>query len=83
MTLLCSQPEQKDYLEDLYYVVKDLDALPDRFAKLIRSIEVKNLEDVFKDLQKEIPHSYLLDIIERERRIEEGKESLILSEELV
>jgi superfamily II DNA or RNA helicase len=76
-------PEEKDYLEDLYYVVKDLDALPDRFAKLIRAIEVKNLKENFKDLQKEIPHRYLLDIIERERKIEEGKESLILSEELV
>lgn len=77
------QPKDNDYLEDLYYVLKDLDALPSRYAKLIRSIKIENLNDDYKDLKKQIPHNYLLNIIDRERQIEEGKESLILSEELI
>ena len=76
-------PKENDYLEDLYYVMKNLDALPDRYAKMIRAIELKNFEQELKEFKKEVPHSYLLNIIERERKIEEGKECLILSEELI
>ncbi|MBI4652552.1 hypothetical protein HY745_15020, partial [Candidatus Desantisbacteria bacterium] len=74
--------DEKDYLEDLYYVLTKLDALPGRYAKLIRAISIENLKEDFEELKKEVPHSYLLNIIERENLIEEGKESLILSEEL-
>jgi len=76
-------PEKKDYLEDLLYVMRELDALPDRYAKFIRAIDLKNIADDFKELQKEVPHKYLVNIIEREKQIDEGKESLILSEELI
>jgi superfamily II DNA or RNA helicase len=76
-------PDKKDYLEDLLYVMRELDALPDRYAKLIRAIDLKNIADDFKDLQKEVPHRYLVNIIEREKQIDDGKESLILSEELI
>lgn len=75
-------PEKRDYLEDLLYVLRDLDALPDRYAKFIRAIDLKNITEDFKELQKEVPHEYLVSIIDREKKIDEGKESLILSEEL-
>ena len=75
--------EHKDYLEDLSYVVKNLDALPERFLRRIRAIDLKRLEKDFNELQRQVPHNYLLDIIYRERAIEEGKETLILSEELI
>ena len=75
--------EHKDYLEDLSYVVKNLDALPERFLRGIRAIDLKRLEKDFIELQRQVPHNYLLDIICRERAIEEGKETLILSEELI
>ena len=76
-------PKAKDYLDDLLRVIQDLDALPDRYEKLIRAIDSKTLEEDFKNLQKEVPHKYLIQIIDREQRIEEGKETLILSEELI
>jgi len=76
-------PAHKDYLEDLLFVVNDLDALPERFAKLIRAIDSKTLEKNFNELQRQIPLDYLLSIIEREQKIEEGRETLILSEELI
>lgn len=74
---------KRDYLEDLLYVIRDLDALPDRYAKLIRAIDIKSLKEDMKELEKEVPHTYLIDIIEREKKIDEGKEVLILSEELI
>jgi superfamily II DNA or RNA helicase len=76
-------PNKRDYLEDLLYVLKELDALPDRYSRFIRSIDLKSLEEDFEMFQKQCPHSYLVGIIEREKRIEEGEESLILSEELI
>ncbi len=76
-------PEKRDYLEDLLYVLKDLDALPDRYAKSIRAIDLKNIAEDFKEFQKEVPYEYLVSIISREKEIDEGKESLILSEELI
>ena len=36
-----------------------------------------------KELEKEVPHKYLIDIIDREKKIDEGREVLILSEELI
>ncbi|GBD96117.1 ATP-dependent helicase HepA [bacterium BMS3Abin06] len=76
-------PTKRDYLEDLLYVVRDLDALPDRYAKLIRAIDIKTLKEDMKELEKEVPHKYLIDIIDREKKIDEGREVLILSEELI
>ncbi|MDD5013768.1 MAG: helicase-related protein, partial [Atribacterota bacterium] len=76
-------PEKKDYLEDLCYVLKELDALPERYAKAIRAIDLKNLDKESKEFEKEVPHNYLLNIIDREKKIDEGRETLILSEELI
>jgi superfamily II DNA or RNA helicase len=82
-TLKDKLPAHRDYIEDLFYVVKNLDALPERFLRLIRAIDTKTLEKNFNNLQREVPHRYLLDIRDREEKIEEGKETLILSEELI
>lgn len=75
-------PEHKDYLEDLLYILQKLDALPERYAKMIRAIDGRKLPKDFLDFKNEVPHGYLVGIIEREHKIEEGQESLILSEEL-
>ena len=76
-------PKQKDYLEDLSYVLKELDSLPERYARAIRAIDLKYLERDFKEITKEIPHKYLSNIIGREQKIDEERESVILSEELI
>lgn len=76
-------PEKKDYLEDLYYVLKELDALPERYAKAIRAIDLKYLERDFTEITRDIPHKYLLNIIAREKKIDKERESIILSEELI
>ncbi len=35
------------------------------------------------EIVQEVPHKYLIDIIDREKKIDEGREVLILSEELI
>lgn len=76
-------PQKRDYLDDLLYVLKELDALPDRYSRFIRSIDFKTSDEDAESLQQQCPHSYLVGIIEREKKIEEGEETLILSEELI
>lgn len=79
--LIEKAPEIKDYLNDLLKVIKELDSLPDRYARLIRKINLDKLQDDLKELQEQVPHEYLSNIIQRVQEIDEEEESLILSEE--
>jgi superfamily II DNA or RNA helicase/HKD family nuclease len=74
---------KRDYIEDLLYVAEKLDALPDRFMKMIRAIKLKTIEKDFDDLMVEVPTNYLSKIIDREQKISSEKEILILAEELI
>ncbi len=76
-------PHKKVYLEDLRYVLKSLDALPDRFSKQIRAISEKTLDKDLNALEKEVTHQYLMEIMERARQVEDKEEALILAEELI
>jgi superfamily II DNA/RNA helicase len=80
--LIEKAPQVKDYLNDLLKVIKDLDSLPDRYARLVRKISLDKIEDGLKELQEQVPHGYLSNIIQRVQDIDEEEESLILSEEL-
>lgn len=75
-------PQYKDYIEDLISVVNSLDALPDYFAKLIRDLSEKSIDKDFEIIRKEIPHHYLVKILKKANEINEGKELLILAEEI-
>ena len=81
--LIENVPSTKDYLGDLKFVTKNLDSLPDHFAKKIRAISDKNTIIQLNDLKKIITHKYLITLREKANRIEQGEESLILSEELI
>jgi len=76
-------PQKKEYLEDLHYVLKSLDTLPDRFARQIRAISEKTLDKDVNALEKEVTHQYLMEIMEKARKVEDEEETLILSEELI
>lgn len=80
--LKIEKPEFKDYFEDLEYVMKDLGDLPLKFARTIRAIRKEQIDQDVKNLMIEIPHSYLIKIINEADLVEEGQESLILAEEL-
>jgi len=80
--LIDKAPQVKDYLNDLLKVIKELDSLPDRYARLVRKISLDRLEEGLKELQEQVPYEYLSNIIQRVQEIEEEEESLILSEEL-
>ncbi|MDD2229772.1 MAG: helicase-related protein [Candidatus Cloacimonetes bacterium] len=81
--LINEVPEQKDYLQDLYTVAKELNALPDGVYNIIRKIDTNTIDKDIKVLMEEVPHGYLDKIIKAAKKIDEGTESLILSEELI
>jgi len=72
-----------DYMRDLLFVVAELDSLPELFHKQIRRISSKSLDKDITQLMKDIPHSYLMDIIHKSESIDEAEENLILAEELI
>jgi len=76
-------PEIRDYLNDLLFVIEKLDGLTENDAKQIRAINSKTLNEDIEKLKKDIPHKYLLGIIKKAKKIDEGEETLILSEELI
>ncbi len=81
--LLETNPGYADYLKDLLFVVEELDSLPEIYHRQIRKIDQKTLEKDLQELNKEVPHNYLMDIISKSQTIDEAEENLILAEELI
>jgi superfamily II DNA or RNA helicase len=81
--IIKQMPHDRDYLEDLNHVVAKLDGLPERYMRMIRGISFDNLEQDFKEFKLIVPHRYLIAIINKAKKVEEGDECLILSEELI
>ncbi|MBA7544183.1 ATP-dependent RNA helicase RhlB [subsurface metagenome] len=68
---------EPDYLKDLLSVI-ELDALPKHYLRFINQLSVNE----FEKIKEEIPHRYIMTIIEKANKIDAGEEILILSEEL-
>ncbi|MCK4358945.1 MAG: helicase, partial [Candidatus Cloacimonetes bacterium] len=76
-------PDKKDYFMDLLFVAKELNSLPEGVYKQIRNIDEKTLRTDIDNLMRIVPHYYLSKIIQTANKIDEGKETLILAEELI
>ena len=70
------------YLKDLLFVIKELDSLPARFLKQIRSITKPDLDKDLKKLIDDVPPAYLNKIISKAKTIDKEEEKLIISEEI-
>jgi hypothetical protein len=72
---------RRELLNKLALLKKNAPAKKDYLEDLV--FVVDKLDALVEELQREIPHDYLSDIMERARRVEEGDEQLIFAEELV
>ena len=81
--LIDAKAGDSDYLKDLLFVVSELDSLPELYHKQIRRISKKTLNKDIRQLMKDVPHNYLIDIIKKSESIDEAEENLILAEELI
>ena len=75
--LMKSQLLSKDYLSDLTQVIKT-DALSGYEIRYINQLILKDVDKLIKKISPE----YLARIINMQNRVDEGEETLILSEEL-
>lgn len=71
----------KEYIDDLIKVIEEYDDLPENYLKLINKINTRNYQSFIEQIQKTIPHDYLLAIINRAKEIDEGEEVIIFAEE--
>jgi len=76
-------PYKKDYLEDLLRVMVELDGLPEHMARMIRRVSFKRLEHEFAQMEQAIPHRYLMEIMDKAKKVEEGEEFIIFAEEFL
>lgn len=77
-------PEYRDYTKDLLFVMRELGALPDYFLKKIRAINTdpKAVQKEYTELVAQLSYNYLNRMIKTAQAVNQGNESLILSEEL-
>ena len=71
------------YLKDLLIVIKELDSLPARFLKQIRSIARPNLDKDLDKLINDVTPGYLNKIMSKAQTIDKEEEKLIISEEII
>jgi thiol-disulfide isomerase/thioredoxin len=76
-------PWNKDYLEDLKRVAQEYDVLSAWAMKKIRDIDFNNIDQEMAELQNTIKHSFLASKIRQANEIDEGEETVILTEELI
>ena len=70
------------YLKDLLFVIKELDSLPARFLKQIRSIARPSLDKDLDKLINDVTPGYLNKIMSKAQTIDKEEEKLIISEEI-
>jgi superfamily II DNA or RNA helicase/HKD family nuclease len=70
--------DQIDYLKDLLTVI-DLDTLPRHYMRFINQLKVAD----FYKLPKEITQRYITTMIKKAQEVDNGEETIIISEELI
>lgn len=74
---------RKDYITDLIFVISKLDAIPERLLKDIRALEIKEPVKSVETLIENIPYDYIISLMDKAKRVEDGEEQLILAEEFI
>lgn len=76
-------PNAKDYCEDIISIIKTLDDISDGALKDIAKLDLRNVEEAYKELQKIIPEIYIRNVLTRANRTENEQELLLFAEQLV
>lgn len=76
-------PASESFCSDLIKVIKEFDDVSEGTLKDIVQLDLRNVEDAFAELQKLVSVQFIRNVIDRAHRADEGKELLLLAEELV
>ena len=77
------KPQFSNYTSDLIKIIREFDDLSEGTLKDIMDIDLKDIDNFQKTLEKVIPQKLVQNILERAERTEESKELLLLLEEHV
>jgi hypothetical protein len=77
------KPQFSNYTNDLIKIIREFDDLSEGTLKDIMDIDLKDIDNFQKTLEKVIPQKLVQNILERAERTEESKELLLLLEEHV
>lgn len=83
MAIKDALPASDSYCSDLIKVIKEYDDVSEGTLKDIVQLDLRNVEDAFAELQKLVSVQFIRNVIDRAHRADEGRELLLLAEELV
>src|SRR5712692_7816496 len=76
-------PTARDYCEDTINIIRTLDDIPDGSLKDISQLDLRNVEDAYKQLKQIIPDVFVRNILNRAEFTEDEEELLLFAEQLV
>ncbi len=76
-------PMARDYCEDIISIIRNLDDISEGSLKDIAQIDLKNVEDAYKELKQIIPDVFVRNILNRAQFTEDEEELLLFAEQLV
>lgn len=82
MALKEAIPASESYCADLIKIIKEYDDVSEGTLKDIAQMDVRNVEQAYSQLQETVPVQFIRNVIDRAHRADEGKELLLLAEEL-
>jgi hypothetical protein len=82
MALKEALPSSESYCSDLIKVIKEFDDVSEGTLKDLVQLDMRNVEDAYSRLQELIPVQFIRNVIDRAHRADEGRELLLLAEEL-
>ncbi|EDK72375.1 helicase domain protein [candidate division TM7 genomosp. GTL1] len=77
-----SLPAAESYCSDLIKVIKEFDDVSEGTLKDITQLDMRNVEQTYARLRELVPVQFIRNVIDRAHRADEGKELLLLAEEL-
>jgi len=83
MAIKDALPASESFCSDLVKVIKEFDDVSEGTLKDIVQIDMRNVEDAFSRLQDLVSVQFIRNVIDRAHRADEGKELLLLAEELM
>src|SRR5258708_20112879 len=76
-------PMARDYCEDIISIIRTLDDISDGSLKDISQLDLRNVEDAYKNLKQIIPEVFVRNILNRAEFTEDEEELLLFAEQLV
>jgi len=82
MAIKDALPASASFCSDLIKVIKEYDDVSEGTLKDIVQLDLRNVEEGYEELQRLVSVQFIRNVIDRAHRADEGKELLLLAEEL-